>query len=263
MTDAQSTWRRPLHTVIPAVAAKQHTVHSTTHHAAVGGAISFIHYIGWHVRDHQQHTLPSNTTLSNSIMDDDAKSSFEAERDKILSEIPQKIKDQFGQIAFAIAHDEDDDDDDDEPPTTVTGTPFPCLVLDPYSVPPRPYRDVYWFDMFQKSKGKNKKPLQHVVYHYGHDVDDCYSFVECDKLTYYDDALAQGLVALPPALVAKMDNKEPLAEQEQQRITGMQELEQDLLKEPTERKRGVVFLERHEEPAKKKAPPAKRQKTKK
>lgn len=194
--------------------------------------------------------------------DDDAKSRFEAEREKILSELPQKAKDQFGQIAFAVAHEEEeDDDDDDDPPTTVTGTPFPCLVLNPYCVPPKPMRDVYWFEMFSKTKGKNKKPLQHIVYHYGHDVDDCYSFVDCDKLTYYDDALAQGMVALPPALVAKMDNKEPLAEEEQQRVTGMEELREDLLKGPAERKRGVVFLERHEEPPKKKAPPAKRQKT--
>ena len=56
-----------------------------------------------------------------------------------------------------------------------------------------------------------------------------------------------------------MDAGTKLTEGEQQIVRGIQEMQDDLLKEPALRKRGVAFQERYEK-IELKAPPAKRQK---
>eukprot|EP00539_Tryblionella_compressa_P012883 CAMPEP_0178824176 /NCGR_PEP_ID=MMETSP0746-20121128/5538_1 /TAXON_ID=913974 /ORGANISM="Nitzschia punctata, Strain CCMP561" /LENGTH=79 /DNA_ID=CAMNT_0020485835 /DNA_START=112 /DNA_END=348 /DNA_ORIENTATION=- len=69
----------------------------------------------------------------------DGKARFEAERDKVLSEIPQALKDKFGTIGFCTVEDDDDE-------TKVYYQPV--LIVNPFEVPPKPVRDIYWMDMF-------------------------------------------------------------------------------------------------------------------
>jgi len=86
-----------------------------------------------------------------------AQSKFEAEKDKILNDLPESAKKMFGVIGFAKADVDDDDDDDNnsnaENKPTASATQedqyVPILIMSPYDVPPRPFRDVYWFDMYR------------------------------------------------------------------------------------------------------------------
>ena len=227
---------------------------------------SFLH-LQLHTAHHQQQQLQQQLPFSMSS----AKEKFEKEREKTLSEIPDEMKAQFGEIMFAPAEEDDDDDESDNNnnnnnnPTTTTPSPMmykPVLILNPYDIPPRPYRDVYWWDMFSDAK-KKKTDLQHVVYHYGHDVADCYSFVALNELISYEAALQQGWTELPAALQHKLDSAgisvasaasaatgtttTLLTEDEQELVRGFQEMMEDLLKAPADRKRGIVdFQERHE-----------------
>ena len=66
-----------------------------------------------------------------------AKSSFEAEKKQILADLPESIKSMFGTIGFAAAEFDENDK-------------VPVLIMSPYDVPPKPVRDVYWFDQYSK-----------------------------------------------------------------------------------------------------------------
>lgn len=204
-----------------------------------------------------------------------AKKKFEAEREKILSELPQHIKDMFGTIGFAPAEiDNNDDDDDDEnggnnnrrqtPEADNAVVMIPVLILSPYDVPPKPVRDVYWFDLFSKCKrSKSLAQLAYLVYHYGADnPDDCYSFIEQEDFISYEHGCAAGYDQLPVELRDKIAHHVHLTEQEATRVRGIQELNEDAPKHASERKRGNEgFKERHEMLKEKlQQPPAKRQK---
>jgi hypothetical protein len=202
-----------------------------------------------------------------------AKKKFEAEREKILSELPSSIKAMFGTIGFAAAEPDDDDDDDDEEEGGGGGDAplvmLPVLILSPYDVPPKPVRDVYWFDLFSKCKrSKSLNKLAYLVYHYGaDDPDDCYSFIEHEDFVSYEAGCAQSLHVLEPELERKVQSGVELTEKEAMRVRGLQELQEDVPKEPSERKRGNAgFKERHElleatsARGSTKKPPAKRQK---
>ena len=190
----------------------------------------------------RSYLLTVNSTM------EEAKARFEKEREKILSEIPAEVKAQFGQIGFAEMDGE---------------RGVPVLVLNPYDIPPRPFRDVYWFDMFSKSKGKKGKPMSHVVYHYGSDdPDDCYSFVELDKFEPYESGKEKGYGQIGKVLQDKIDSQVELSEEEQALVRSIEEMLADVPKEPGDRKRGVLnFKERHETLSEKKPPPKKKQKT--
>lgn len=179
-----------------------------------------------------------------------AKKKFEAERKQILEELPESIKDSFGLIGFAPGEFDE---------TEI----IPVLVVSPYDVPPKPVRDVYWFDMFSKAKrSKNLKKLAYLVYHYGaDDPDDCYSFIEHDEFISYEDGKEKGYDILPADLATKVAEGVEMTPEEDMRVRGLRELEEDVPKEQSERKRGVDFKERHDQIALK-APPAKRQKKK-
>lgn len=196
---------------------------------------------------------------------EEAKKKFEKEREKILSEIPTSIKDMFGQIGFTAAEPNDDSDQDDDGHSLPEI--IPILILSPYDVPPKPVRDVYWFDMFAKNKRTKKlEELPHLVFHYGaDDPDDCYSFIEHEDFIHYETGRERGFDNLPDHIAQKVSQGVELTEEEQIRVRGLKEMKEDLEKEPLDRKRGNAgFKERHEMlVAKKKSskePAAKRQK---
>ena len=202
-------------------------------------------------------------------MADAARRAFEKERDQILNDLPPTVKDMFGAIGFA-PQDEDDDDDDAEDNDNNNAAKAaqaqpafrPVLVVNPYNVPPKPVRDVYWFDLYSQAKRKKKLTrLAYLVYHYGaDDPDDCYSFVEHDEFIPYEAGHAKGYDVVPPQLRAKMDQGQPLTEQEQTTVRGLEELHEDVSKPPMARRRGIAFEERWEKLVSSAPPPAKRQK---
>ena len=194
-----------------------------------------------------------------------ARKAFEKEREQILKDLPQSVKDMFGSIGFAPQDDSDDDDsdedNDDNHNKTAQSAVRPVLVVNPYDVPPKPVRDVYWFDLYSKAKRtKQLTRLAYLVYHYGaDDPDDCYSFLEHDEFVPYEDGHAKGYDVLPAPLRAKMEQGVPLTEQEQTTVRGLEELHEDVSKPPRERRRGIDFQERWEKLASA-PPPAKKQK---
>jgi hypothetical protein len=186
-----------------------------------------------------------------------AKSRFEAERNQILAELPDSIKAMFGTIGFAAAEFDENEI-------------VPVLIMSPYDVPPKPVRDVYWFHLFSKARRyKALDKLAYLVYHYGaDDPDDCYSFIEQDDFISYEHGVKMGYNLLPSELDQKVKNSVELTEEEALKVRGLNELNEDVVKDPSQRKRGNEgFKERHElleqSPAAEKAtkqPPAKRQK---
>jgi hypothetical protein len=205
--------------------------------------------------------------------DDDDKTNFEAERDKVLSELPQKLKDKFGTIGFCLVENDDDDDDAEAAAAaaeTKKNRPSvyyqPVLIVNPYDVPPKPVRDIYWMDAFTKAKRSKAKlaELDYLVYVYGSDdPDDCYNFVSHDEFVTLEDAQEQGLDQLPEYLqerVQAASTTSTMTEVETKLIRGLEEMREDISKSPQDRKPHgkYSFVERHEE---KKEPPSKKQKT--
>jgi hypothetical protein len=187
------------------------------------------------------------------------KSKFEAERKQILSELPESIKATFGTIGFAAAEFDENEI-------------IPVLIMSPYDVPPKPVRDVYWFDQYSKAKrSKSLDKLAYLVYHYGaDDPDDCYSFIEQEDFISYEDGVRLGYDLLSAELEQKIKDAIELTEEEALRVRGLNELKEDVVKDPSLRKRGNAgFKERHEQTPKSvasakatdaKQPPTKRQK---
>ena len=188
---------------------------------------------------------------------------FEKEREQILKSLPENIKDAFGMMGFCKAEENDDSDEEgnNKPAaSTALDDMVPCLVMNPYDVPPRPVRDVYWHNLYMDKKKKKKlKEMEYLVYHYGaSDPDDCYSFIEHEDFLAYDAGLRAGYGNLPAHIQAKVDAGAALTEEEQMRVRGLDEMREDAEKDPSDRKRGnYPFKERHEKDG---APPAKRQK---
>ena len=183
-----------------------------------------------------------------------AKSKFEAERKQILSDLPDSIKSMFGTIGFAAAEFDENEI-------------VPVLVMSPYDVPPKPVRDVYWFDQYSKAKrSKSLDKLAYLVYHYGaDDPDDCYSFIEQEDFISYEDGVRLGYDQLSAELEQKVKENAELTDEEALRVRGLNELNEDVPKDPSLRKRGNEgFKERHEQNEKASTsaqqPSAKRQK---
>lgn len=174
------------------------------------------------------------------------KRKFEQEREKTLKALPDAIKASFGKIGFSI-------EVEGEPPA-------PILILSPYDVPPRPFRDIYWFDLYTKAKkAKKLDNLAYLAYHYGAQ-EDFYSFIEQEDFIDFETGKEKGYDTLPASIAEKVEKGEELSEEEQQLVRGLEELKEDLDKECSERKRGALFQERHDEEDA--PPPAKRQKGK-
>jgi len=173
------------------------------------------------------------------------KERFEKEREKTLNALPESIKNMFGQIGFAPSEHDDDDF-------------VPVLVVSPYSVPPKPVRDIYWFDFFNRAKRtKSLDKLAYLVYHYGHDdPDDCYSFIDQNDFVPYQEGKEKGYHNMHLALVGK----ENMTQEEEIQVRGIREMDEDVEKEPADRMRGVVDFMESYEIYKDAPPPAKRQK---
>ena len=164
-----------------------------------------------------------------------AKREFEQERDKVLKDLPSSVKDSFGAIGFTYSE--------------LFETEVPVLIVSPYDVPPKPIREIYWFDMYTKEKRKKALDrLDYLVYHYGSpDLDDCYSFVAQKDFVDYETGSQQGFATIPTPIQEKIDKGIELDEEEQERYRGIQEMQEDLNKEPRDRKRGKLgFQELHE-----------------
>jgi len=187
-----------------------------------------------------------------------AKDAHEKEKEKILQDLPESIKDMFGIIGFAPSEFDENDI-------------IPVLVVNPYNVPPKPVRDVYWYDAYAKAKRSKKlSELPYLVYHYGaDDPDDCYSFIDHDDFISYEEGHAKGYDILPPELQAKLDSSgtaavTELTEEEQLKVRGLKELMEDVPKDPSERHRGFDFQERWEKLITEEAgPPASKKQKKK
>jgi hypothetical protein len=140
--------------------------------------------------------------------------------------------------------------------------------MSPYDVPPKPVRDVYWYDQYSKAKRtKTLEELPYLVYHYGaDDPDDCYSFIDHSDFISYEDGVRMGYNLLSAELEQKVNDAVELTEEEALRVRGLNELNEDVVKDPSSRKRGNAgFKERHEQQVAKstatvKEPTAKRQK---
>ncbi|KAG7340950.1 hypothetical protein IV203_030564 [Nitzschia inconspicua] len=175
--------------------------------------------------------------------DDNGKAKFEAERDKILSDLPQNLKDKFGEIGFVLVEDDGDDEDDDEDKKVTPQQPKeyyqPALIVNPYEVPPKPVRDIYWFQLYQKAKRSKAKlaAMDYLVYIYGSDdADDCYNFVSQEEFLSLKDAQEQGLDKLPAELEEKKQSAGKLSDVEATLVRGFEEMQHDINKEPTDRK---------------------------
>jgi len=72
--------------------------------------------------------------------------------------------------------------------------------------------------------------------------------------------VAAGYDKLPADLQAKVDAGADLTEDEEERVRGIKEMLEDVPKAPEDRKRGILFVERHDE--RKGGPPSKKRKTK-
>jgi hypothetical protein len=205
--------------------------------------------------------------------DDDEKMEFEKEREKILNDLPASVKSMFGQIGFKVMDDGDDDDsdesdDDDDDTKTKKNkkkpaavqyqqhqqqqTFVPVLIVSPYDVPPKPIRDVYWFDMYSRGKRtKTLSTLPYLIYHYGSmgskDPTDCYSFLNNNEFIFYNEGVSLGYDTIPIPIRTKMEQNLPLTSFEQMLVRGLSEMKEDCQKSPSERKRGMIFQERHEE----------------
>lgn len=201
-------------------------------------------------------------------MADIAKEKFEKEKETILKSLPDNVKSMFNVMGFCKAEVDEDDEENANKNNSEGDDYVPCLILNPYAVPPRPVRDVYWFDLYSKHKRtKTLKELEHLVYHYGaDDPTDCYSFIPQDEFKTYDSGLAEGYDKLPAHIQSKVDSGADLTEEEEARVRGLKEMKEDAAKPAEERKRGNwEFKERHEVLADKEAgkePPSKRQKKK-
>jgi hypothetical protein len=199
-------------------------------------------------------------------IDRESRMQFEKEREKTLSEIPEHLRLMFGQIGFApspVYPDSDDEEGDEKESGSAskkedhegdeiespTEAMLPVLILSPFSVPPHPFRDVYWMEKFSKGKrSKSLKKLSHIVYHYGcTDLDDCYTFVEQDEFVDYDAGVKEGYHELPAYIQKKQEKGIKLSECEQLHIRALAEMNEDIKLAPSKRRRGQMdFLERYE-----------------
>lgn len=203
------------------------------------------------------------------MMNEDYKSddreTFEAAREKILSDLPAALKDKFGEIGFFLVEHEDDSEDDEAPKAADLPNYYqPVLIVNPFEVPPKPVRDIYWMEIFKKGKRSKAKmaTLDYLVYVYGSDdAGDCYNFVSHEDFITLEDAKAQNIDVVPAELEGK-DAKD-LSEVEIKLLAGHKEMKADLAKDPKDRnpQSKFPFLERYEERDQEEAgsgPPAKK-----
>jgi hypothetical protein len=177
---------------------------------------------------------------------------FEKDKQGILKSLPDNIKDMFNVIGFSRVEHEDNDSDNEgggENGGGVEDDYVPCLILSPFDVPPRPVRDVYWNSLYMTAKKKKKlQELEYLAYQYGaDDPEDCYLFVAHDDFLSYEDGCEAGYDQLPTHIQDKVNAGIELTVEEAIRVRGLQEMKEDIKKQPQDRARGNhTFQERHE-----------------
>ena len=218
----------------------------------------------------QNSNVGENPTIFAMMNDDhksDDKETFEEGRDKILSDLPDALKDQFGAIGFFMVDDDDDDSAENNAEESRDRPTYyqPVLIVNPFEVAPKPVRDIYWMDIFNKAKRSKGKmaSLDYLVYVYGSDdPDDCYNFVSQEDFISLESAREHNIDVPPAELAGKA--VEDLTEVEVKLLAGHKEMQEDLAKERLDRKphSKFPFLERYEEREKNEAagPPSKKSK---
>jgi len=166
------------------------------------------------------------------------KRAFEQERDEILASIPEEYKKMFGQIGF----------------TKWSKALIPVVILNPYHLPGGPDGAVrnQWLAMYEKLRAQNRlESMSYVVYFYGADDPGIYyGFVQQKLFTPYEREKSKGTKSvhkLPEKIKKKIDSGAPLSTKDKSTQRGYDEMEEDLLKSPEDRIRGITeFLEEYE-----------------
>mmetsp|Transcript_23674 Transcript_23674/g.55871 ORF Transcript_23674/g.55871 Transcript_23674/m.55871 type:complete len:987 (-) Transcript_23674:1196-4156(-) len=164
---------------------------------------------------------------------EDARRELEDEKEEIFRRVPRNIQGMWGQVGFAKWN----------------KSYLPVLNLSPYDVPPGPVRQM-WMEMFEKMR-ENGRPLEkmsYLVYWYGEESPQSYySITANSNFVKYDDAPAKMKDFAKTAEKKKLDGAKKLSSDDQQRLRGMKQLQEDLKKPFDERKRGdLSFKEGYE-----------------
>mmetsp|Transcript_8994 Transcript_8994/g.13982 ORF Transcript_8994/g.13982 Transcript_8994/m.13982 type:complete len:886 (+) Transcript_8994:116-2773(+) len=147
----------------------------------------------------------------------EAKSDFEAAKQKILDGLDSSYKELFGKIAFCKWKKD----------------PYrPVLILSPYSVPPA-LRET-WLTMWKNTKGDPKR-MWYYTFWYGSPLEEGYTQSKRKELILYDEGEKRGLHQLDEKVQRKLDNGKKLSKAEEQAVKGYEQLESELAKQPSQR----------------------------
>jgi len=197
---------------------------------------------------------------------EDARKSFEKDRNAILRSLPKVVTDAFFQIGFAAWG--------QKKPITYT----PVFVLSPFNIPPGPVR-LKWLELYKKvsscfrwclpmqssicssrlmphvvfsflhiQKSRNLDTMHHLVYWYGEtDPSSQYSLLSQLKFLSLAKGKAKNCHRLPDSIQTKLSRKQNLTAAEEAKVRAQREMEKDLPKSPEERLTGKIpnFAELH------------------
>ena len=191
----------------------------------------------------------------------DVKRIFEEERDEVLKSIPAEYSNMMGQIGF----------------TKWGRNTLPILILNPFHVPPGKVREQWMtmyktvrssqqirrdpnvntvfvrseltptsprFPFFQTKEKGRLNYMTYLIYWYGTvKQTEFYYFLPQKQFIPYEKEAAKpegAVMKLQAALQKKVDGQVPMTKKEQDTFRAYKELEEDLLKDPADRRRGVV-----------------------
>ncbi|KAL7574463.1 hypothetical protein ACA910_015832 [Epithemia clementina (nom. ined.)] len=152
---------------------------------------------------------------------------LEAQKAEIPADVPELIQKMFGQVGFVKWN----------------KNFRPVLVLSPLDVPMGPARSL-WMKMYHKMK-ENHRPLESMsvlVYWYGEKkTSEYFNLVPQSKFIPYDDKATTKMLAYAKKAELKTGQGKNLTHDDKQRIRGMQQLREDLEKDPADRRRRFVL----------------------
>lgn len=149
------------------------------------------------------------------------------ERAIILKRIPDHVQVMFGQIGFAKF-----------------GKKLrqPVLIADIAQAPEGKVWE-QWHEAYERCrKEKRTQHVPYLVYYYQNDGDNCFGVVSQSSFTPYERELkkgSKGFTKLPKRIQTKLDNGEELTFHDEITIEGYREMEEDLRKDPLDRKRWI------------------------
>lgn len=161
----------------------------------------------------------SNETVVVQI-DEEKKKVFEKKRDKILSGVPEEVKERFGKIYFS----------------TFGKFLGPVLIMNPFKVEPGLLRD-QWIAMFRNcQKSGREEQMTHLTYWYGQfdELNNAYSFQKTSQLLRYEVGIKKTEKKLENVRQKQNDAKK-LSGKDLNFINGFDEMEADRAKDPSER----------------------------